>query len=77
MSKTRLWLSAVSCLTVFSGATFLSTPAAAAPRFACSERQIEYVKGVIGDECGDEGGTAWVRCDGHNVEFASLECGVY
>ncbi len=42
---------------------------------ACNEAQIEYVKGVIREECGSWGGVANVICNGHSIDFQGpIEC---
>lgn len=74
MNKPRIFLSALSTLTVLAGGAILSTPAQAAEVFACSERQVDYVIGEIYDVCGSGGGSATVVCDGSNVRFRSVNC---
>jgi hypothetical protein len=74
VNKIRFWLSSASALTVMAGGALLVTPTPAAATFACSSNQVTYVRSVITDVCGSDGGTAIVACDGADVDFVSVTC---
>lgn len=73
MVRTRFAVTLAGATIAIGGLGILATPAPA-ESFACNERQIEYVRDVIREECGSWGGRAWVRCSGHDVEFVGIEC---
>jgi hypothetical protein len=75
MRNARFFLFSASSLVVLAGGLSLSTATpASASVFACTSNQVTYVRSVITDVCGSDGGSARVVCDGADVDFVSVSC---
>jgi hypothetical protein len=74
MQKARFVLPAASALVLLAGSALLATPATAADFFACTESQKTYVRSVVSDVCGSDGGTGYMTCDGADVDIVGIRC---